>query len=106
MSTASTPTYFVIRLLAPRPSFVADMSDQEREVMQRHVVYWTQLLHDGVAIAFGPVADPNGPWGLGLVEVSSPEQVQQIEQNDPAISAALGFRYEVLPMLQAVVRPR
>lgn len=105
---APTPprTFFFIRLVPPRPSFAMDLSDDERRMMGEHSGYWRQLLADGVAIAFGPVADPNGPWGLGLVEAESAEAVKALEANDPAIRANAGFRYEVLPLLQGVVRPR
>jgi uncharacterized protein YciI len=104
--TSASRKYFFVRLLPPRPSFPFDMSDAERAIMQQHVVYWTERLQEGMAVAFGPVADPKGAWGLGVVECESAEQVKTLEANDPAIKAGLGFSYEVLPMLQAIVRPR
>jgi uncharacterized protein YndB with AHSA1/START domain len=100
------PSHYLIRLIPPRSTFLRDMTEKERNMMGEHVGYWTRLLADGVAIAFGPVADPNGPWGVGLVEVEGPEALQTIERDDPAIQAGAGFRYEVLPMLRAIVRPR
>jgi hypothetical protein len=96
----------LLRLIPPRPTFIQDMTEQERNMMGEHVAYWTRLLADGVAIAFGPVADPKGPWGVGLVEVTGAESLAAIETGDPAILAGAGFRYEVLPMLRATVRPR
>jgi uncharacterized protein len=97
--------FFFVRLLPPRPTFPMDMTDQERQVMNEHVGYWTQRLKEGVAVAFGPVGDPKGAWGLGLIEVDSADQVKTFEANDPVIKAGLGFQYEVLPMMQAIVRP-
>jgi hypothetical protein len=35
--------------------------------MGRHVAYWQDLLDRDVAVAFGPVLDPEEPWGLGLL---------------------------------------
>ncbi len=81
------------------------MNDVERRAMMGHVAYWRKLLEDGVAVAFGPVGDPEGPWGAGIVELDTPEEIKSIEANDPAIVAAIGLRYEVLPMIRAVVRP-
>ena len=46
---------FVFRLLAPRPNFALDMSDEERTVMERHAAHWQPL------IEFGSVnASPTG----------------------------------------------
>ncbi|GAC1351472.1 MAG: hypothetical protein NVSMB1_04840 [Polyangiales bacterium] len=81
-----------------------EMSESEREVMIAHVGYWRNLLNQGVAIVFGPVADPKGGWGVGIVEVDGKEALTPIEANDPAILAGLGMRYEVLPMLRAVTQ--
>ena len=109
MTSAPTPAsraYFLIRLLPPRPTFMFDMSADERRVMGEHVAYWAKLLGDGVAVAFGPVADPKGGYGVGIVEVDTPDAVKALEANDPAIRGGIGMQYEVLPMLRALVRPR
>ena len=95
--------YFLCRLLAPRPSFPFDMSEEEAAVMGEHVAYWTEHLKAGRAIVFGPVADPKGAWGLGVLRLADEDAVRAIEANDPAIKSGKGFRYEVLPMLDAVV---
>jgi len=97
-------TYFVCRLLAPRPSFAFDMNDAERAVMQEHAGYWMSLLTAGTALIFGPVADPKGPWGVGVVKAKDEASVRTLEAGDPAIRSKRGFSYEILPMLQAVVR--
>ena len=54
---------------------------------------------------FGPVADPAGPWGLGVVRVAGESEMRELEANDPVILSGRGFRYEVLPMLRAIVPP-
>ena len=53
---------FLYRLLPPRPTFAQDMSPAEADVMERHVTYWQDLLNGDVALAFGPVLDPEEPW--------------------------------------------
>jgi len=70
--------------------------------MQSHVAYWSDLLARGKAVVFGPVADPHGPWGLGVIRVADEAEASALTEGDPAIRSERGFRYEVLPMLTAV----
>jgi uncharacterized protein YciI len=97
--------YFFYRLNPPRPSFAVDMSSAERQVMMEHVAYWSSLAEQRSAIAFGPVADPKGGWGLALVDVPDIEAARQLSLNDPAIKSQLGFSVDILPMRQLVLRP-
>jgi uncharacterized protein YndB with AHSA1/START domain len=96
--------YFVVKLLPPRPTFMADMSADERAIMGAHVGYWTQLLQQGNAVVFGPVADPTEPHGLGVLVVQSPAELASILAKDPAILAQKGFVHVTTPMLQAIAR--
>jgi uncharacterized protein YndB with AHSA1/START domain len=98
-----TTQYFLCRLLPPRPSFAQDMNAEEAEVMKRHANYWANLLQRKTAVVFGPVADPKGAWGVGIIRASDETEVNRLRDADPAISSGRGFRYEVLPMLRAVV---
>jgi len=93
--------YFFLRLVPPRPSFAADMTTVEREAMMAHVAYWRGLLERGRAVVFGPVADPAGAWGAGVLRAVDEAEVEALRAADPAIQAAIGMRYEVLPMVQA-----
>ena len=70
-------SHYLCRLLGPRPTFPGDMTAAEREAMQRHAAYWRELLAQGKAIAFGPVADPKGVWGLGLVSVRDEAELRE-----------------------------
>jgi uncharacterized protein YndB with AHSA1/START domain len=96
--------YFLCRLLAPRPTFTVDMTAAEQEVMRNHAAYWRDLLRKDVAVVFGPVADPGGAWGVGIVRADDEERVQALRDGDPVILSGRGFSYEILPMLRAVVR--
>lgn len=96
--------YFVVKLVPPRASFMADMNADERDVMMKHVGYWTEMLHAGNAVVFGPVADPAGPHGIGILEARDEQELTAMLAKDPAITAGRGFRHEVAPMVQAVVR--
>lgn len=97
--------YFLVRLVPPRPTFMQTMTTRERDVMQEHVGYWAKLLSDGIAVAFGPVADPKGGWGAGIVELENPGAIDALLANDPAKRSEIGFQYEILPMVRAIVRP-
>jgi hypothetical protein len=103
-SASANDRFIYCRLIPPRPSFAVDMTADERAAMQRHVDYWTSLLERGTAIVFGPVADPAGPWGLGVVRLRGSEMATDIVDADPAILANIGLRYEILPMLMARVK--
>jgi len=96
--------YFLCRLLPPRPNFAQDMNADEAEIMKNHAAYWANLLAQDTAIVFGPVADPKGAWGVGIVRAADEAAVNAMRDADPAILSGRGFRYEVLPMLRAVVR--
>jgi uncharacterized protein YndB with AHSA1/START domain len=92
---------FLCRLLPPRPTFAQDMTAEEAAVMKEHMAYWEKRLHEGTAIVFGPVADPKGAWGLGVVRMADEAAVRVFEASDPAIQSKRGFRYEILPMPSA-----
>jgi uncharacterized protein YndB with AHSA1/START domain len=94
--------YFFCRLLPPRPSFMIDMTAEERQMMGVHAAYWREQLAKGTSIVFGPVADPAGGWGLGVVAVADEDELHALQANDPAISSGRGLRYENLPMVVAV----
>ena len=104
-ASAPAGSFFCCRLLPPRPTFAFDMTPEERKVMQAHAGYWRELLGKGHAIVFGPVNDPKGGWGLGVIRAASAEELHQLKDRDPVILANIGFSYEVLPMLTAVYKP-
>jgi uncharacterized protein YndB with AHSA1/START domain len=104
MEEIPAPTYYLCRLIPPRPSFTKDMTAEERAVMMSHAKYWRELLGRGAAIVFGPVADPSGPWGMGVAAAASEAELREMLAGDPAIKSERGFRYESMPMLSAVHR--
>jgi hypothetical protein len=80
------------------------MNDSERRVMQEHAMYWRGKAEKGSAVIFGPVADPKGPWGLGIVDAADEAELQILIAADPAITSTIGMHYETYPMLRAIVR--
>lgn len=94
--------FYLCRLLPPRPSFMQDLTAEERAVMLEHGGYWRGKLAEGSVVAFGPVADPAGGWGVGIIAVRDEAELQKFQNEDPAIKSKIGLRYEALPMLAAV----
>ncbi|MGD0757040.1 MAG: YciI family protein [Bacteroidales bacterium] len=86
---------FFLKLNPPRSAFMADMTDQERLIMQKHVAYWTPYVNDGTIIVLGPVFDPKGGYGIAVIRVDSDEQLKQLIDNDPANGLN---SYEIYPM--------
>jgi uncharacterized protein YndB with AHSA1/START domain len=95
--------HYLCRLIPPRPSFAFDMTPAEAEAMKKHAAYWRRLAGEGTAIAFGPVGDPKGPWGMGLLAVNDESELRELQDGDPAIAARIGLKYEAYPMLSLVV---
>jgi hypothetical protein len=68
-----------------------------------HKVYWRGKLAEGKAVAFGPVADLAGGWGVGILRVFGAQEAQGLTENAPVMVADRGFRFEVFPSQR---RPR
>ena len=96
--------FFVYKLTPSRPTFAQDMTEAESQMIGTHVKYWSELANKGLAILFGPVLDPKGPWGLAVVEVHDQEEAKFLGLNDPAIKANVGFQFEIYPMPTAILR--
>lgn len=94
--------HFFLRLIPPRPDFPLTMTKEERSIMQEHIVFWQDLLVKGICIVYGPVFDPKGAFGIGIIESEDDEIVKYIEKNDPSVKKGLN-RFEVFPM-KAVIR--
>ena len=96
--------YFLAKLIPPRPSFTAEMNAEERQVMMDHGAYLRKYVEAGTVIVMGPVLDPAGPWGLAVFGANSEDEVRTITARDPTVLSGLGFRWEIYPMPQTVVR--
>jgi hypothetical protein len=87
--------YYVLYLIPVRPDFAQTMSDEERKIMQQHIVYWSGYMDKGIMLIFGPVFDPKGAYGLGIVAVDDENQLLTLLGNDPASTIN---KYEYYPM--------
>ena len=98
--------YFFCKLSPPRPTFMIDMTDSERQLMGQHVAYWSELARAGTAIVFGPVADPQGGYGVAVIEAPDEATVRELSTRDPVIKANAGFSYAIHAMPQVVLGER
>jgi uncharacterized protein YciI len=96
--------HFMYKLIPPRPGFPGDMTEAEAGVMGRHFGYWQRLLDEGVAVVYGPVSDPDGTWGLAVVEAEGEGRVRSLADEDPAVSSGM-CTYRIFAMGDAIVRP-
>ena len=95
--------HFFCKLIAPRPTFPFDMNESEKAVMDDHAQYWLGMLKKGVVLVFGPVMDPKGAFGMGVMEGADENEIKRRTDADPAMKANIGFKVEVMPM-RAITR--
>ena len=96
---------YVMRLIAPRPTFALDMADAERETMGRHAAHWQPLVEAGQMVVFGPVLDSTGSWGLGVIEADDEDELRAFATQDPVVTSGIATM-EIGRLLQGYVRPR
>jgi uncharacterized protein YciI len=93
---------FVFRLVPPRPTFAFDMTDDERALMGEHAAYWAELTAAGRTVAYGPVNDPVGSYGLAVVLAEDLAAAEALRDADPAVRSPHGLRAEIAPMIMLV----
>jgi uncharacterized protein YciI len=81
------------------------MTPEEQALMGEHVAYWSGLFDEGRVVAFGPVADPEGGWGVSVVDADDEAAVRAMIDSDPVKLRGEGFRYDVFEMPGAFARP-
>jgi uncharacterized protein YciI len=96
-------SYFLYKLMPPRPSFADDMTPAEASVMEEHFAYWANLIEQGSVVAYGPVLDPAGTYGIAIVEADDEAHVHSLGRSDPAVARGVGT-FAVFPMPSTVVR--
>jgi uncharacterized protein YciI len=91
-------TLFLFRLIPPRADFAQTMTDDERKTMADHLTYWEALMADGKVLVYGPVADPVGVWGMGVMRVADRAEVLEIGERDPSVLAGVNT-FEVFEIM-------
>jgi hypothetical protein len=88
-------SYFFVRLNPIRPDFVPTMTSEERAIMLTHSNYWREWQARGCVVVFGPVSDPAGAFGMGVVGVQDESELKEMIAGDPAKALT---RIEYFPM--------
>jgi len=77
--------FFAVKLIPLRPDFATTMTDEEKALMGAHAMYWQQFMDQGMVQVFGPVFDPKGVYGFGIVAVDDEEQLKAFIEADPSL---------------------
>jgi uncharacterized protein len=89
---------FLFRLQPPRADFAQTMTAEEQQAMAEHKDYWQQLMADGRVLVYGPVADPEGVWGMGVLRAADRAEVLAIGEADPSVVAGVNT-FEVFEIM-------
>jgi uncharacterized protein YciI len=89
---------FLFRLIPPRADFAQTMTPEEQQAMAAHTEFWQQLLADGKVVVYGPVADPEGVWGMGVLRAANRAEVLAIGELDPSVVAGVNT-FEVFEIM-------
>ncbi|MGX9789508.1 YciI family protein [Mycobacterium sp. MMS18-G62] len=89
---------FLFRLVPPRADFAQTMTAEERHAMTLHMTYWANLLSAGRVVVYGPVADPEGVWGMGVLRAADRAEVLAIGERDPSVTAGVNT-FEVFEIM-------
>jgi uncharacterized protein YciI len=92
---------FLFRLIPPRADFAQTMTVEEQSAMAGHMDYWQQLLSDGKVVVYGPVADPEGVWGLGVLRAADRAEVLAIGERDPSVTSGINT-FEVFEIMGGI----
>jgi uncharacterized protein YciI len=95
--------YYFYKLIPPRATFPADITPEEMALMQKHSVYWKEQIEAGNAIVVGPVADPKGAFGVGILRANEQAVAEALAASDPVILADVGFGKEIYAMPRVLV---
>lgn len=96
---------FFCKLVAPRTTFVQDMTPAEAAAMGQHAAYWKGVIEQGTQVfALGLVLDAAGAFGIGIIDVGDETALHALTDGDPAIKAGIGMHYEIHPMPRGVMR--
>jgi len=89
--------HLFMRLIAPRPIFPGGMTEEELGLMKQHVQYAGQAFEAGMVLAYGPVLDPAGAFGIALLEVNDAAEAEEFARKDPSIVAGMNT-FSLTPM--------
>ena len=101
----SSGTYeWIYFIHPPREDFAATMTDEEREVWDRHFDRLQRLLAEGTLILAGPTLGRVNT-GIAVIEAPDEDAARTLMEEDPAISSGFA-RGELRPFRASLLRGR
>lgn len=97
--------HFVYKLIPPRPTFAADMTEAEQAVMGSTPCTGRTCSRTVRSCSSAWSWEQAGAWGLAVVEADDENVVRALGSEDPAIKANL-CTFDIGVMPDASVRPR
>ena len=80
------------------------MTGAEAAIMQQHfAVNWKRFEQRGIVVVLGPVLEPSGTWGLGVVAGDDPNDINALGAEDPAVKSGMST-FEVYAMADPFIR--
>ena len=75
--------------------------------MGRHAAHWQPYIESGQMVVFGPVLEPSGSWGLGVVEAEDEDEeaLRAFAASDPVVTTGTAAM-EFGKMPAGFIRPR
>jgi len=95
--------HFYFKLIPPRPTFGADVTAEERALMQQHLTYAREAFDAGKPLIYGPVMASDGAFGFAVLEMNDAAEVQKFGEEDPSIKAGMNT-FEFYPMRVGAAR--
>jgi uncharacterized protein len=92
---------FLFRLIPPRADFAQTMTSAEQQAMAAHQEYWARLMDEGRVVVYGPVADPEGVWGMGVLRATDRAEVLEIGDQDPSVVGGVNT-FEVFEIMGGI----
>ncbi len=89
---------FFFRLTPPRADFAQTMTPDGTAGDGGPPGILAAAAADGRVVVYGPVADPEGVWGLGVLRAADRAEVLAIAENDPSVTAGVNT-FEVFEIL-------
>lgn len=97
--TGMVQTHYYVKLLGTRPGWPADMTDDEKRIMEEHYLYLKDQTARGKVLLAGPV---NSEFGLIVLEVKSEDEARAIMAEEPSVVQGV-HTYEMVPMSAALM---
>ena len=71
--------------------------------MEQHFAYWSRFEQRGIVVVLGPVLDPSGTWGLGVIAADDQNDISALGAEDPAVKSGMST-FEVYAMADPFIR--